>query len=59
MYKLNNKTYSILKIIISIAHWAKRKLILIMTAFMLGISNAMYHEDGMPNDNQNKTEQKQ
>ena len=59
MYKLNNKNYSILKIVKSIAHWSKRKIILILTAFMLGISNSMYHENEMTNDNQNKTEQKQ
>ncbi len=59
MYKQNNKNHSILKILKSIVHWTKRKIILIMTAFMLGISNSMYHEDRMTNDNQNKIEQKQ
>jgi hypothetical protein len=59
MYKLNKKNYSISKIIKSSSHWLKRKIILILTAFMVGISNGMYHEDEMTNDNQNKTEQKQ
>lgn len=37
--------------------WIKRKLVLIITAVMLGMSNAMYEEDKMINDNQYHTEQ--
>ena len=40
-------------------NWIKRKIILIITAFMLGMSNAMYHEDKIINGNQNYTEQEQ
>lgn len=40
------------------SYWIKRKLILIITAFMLGMSNAMYDKDEMINGNQNHTEQK-
>lgn len=40
-------------------NWIKRKIILIITAFMLGMSNAMYDEDKMINGNQNYTEQEQ
>lgn len=39
-------------------HWIKRKLILIVTAFMIGISNAMYDKDEMIKGNQNHPEQK-
>ena len=37
--------------------WLKRKLILIMTAFMLGMSNGMDMEDRTMNGNQIHTEQ--
>jgi len=40
-------------------HWIKRKIILIITALMIGMSNAMYDEDKMINGNQNYTEQEQ
>ena len=39
-------------------HWIKRKLMVIITAFMIGISNAMYDEDKTANDNQYRIEQK-
>lgn len=42
-----------------IIDWIKRKIMLIATAFMLGMSNAMYDEDKMINGNQNHTEQEQ
>lgn len=41
-----------------IIHWIKRKIILISTAFMLGISNTMYDEDKTMNGNQHHIEQK-
>ena len=37
--------------------WIKRKLILIMTAFMLGMSNGMNVHDEALKGNQNYTEQ--
>jgi hypothetical protein len=37
--------------------WAKRKIILIITAFMIGMSNGMNVGDHMINGNQNHTEQ--
>lgn len=37
--------------------WAKRKFILIITAFMIGMSNGLNVEDKMINGNQNHTEQ--
>lgn len=37
--------------------WVKRKIILIITAFMLGMANGMNAEDKMINGNQNHTEQ--
>nr|WP_316912087.1 hypothetical protein [Aquimarina agarilytica] len=43
---------------IHIGHWIKRKLILITTAFMIGMSNAMCDEDRMANENQYRIEQK-
>ncbi len=56
MYKQNNKTH--LEKFKHFVQWIKRKLILIITAFMIGISNAMYDEDKMANENQYHTEQK-
>jgi len=37
--------------------WVKRKIILIITAFMLGMANGMNAEDKMVNGNQNHIEQ--
>jgi len=59
MYKLNSKTHSILKFVKSTIHWIKKKIILILVAFMIGLSNGMYEEDQMINNNQPKTEQEQ
>jgi len=56
MYKQKNKTN--LEKSNHIGYWIKRKIILIITAFMLGVSNAMYDEDKMSNVNQYHTEQK-
>ncbi len=55
MYKQKNKTNS--EKSKQIVYRIKRKIILIITAFMLGISNAMYDENKMINENQNYTEQ--
>jgi len=55
MYKQKNKTP--LERSKHFVHWIKRKLILIIAAVMLGMSNAMYDEDRMINGNQNQTEQ--
>ena len=38
-------------------HWAKRKIMLIITAFMIGMSNGMNVGDHTINGNQNHTEQ--
>jgi cytochrome b561 len=57
MYKQKNKTH--LEKFKHFVHWIKRKIILIITAFMLGMSNAMYDEDKMINGNQNHSEQEQ
>nr|WP_089352179.1 hypothetical protein [Flavobacterium sp. ov086] len=38
-------------------YWIKRKLILIITAFMLGMSNGMNVQDQALKENQNYTEQ--
>ncbi len=59
MYKLNKKSYLIFRFIKEIIHWLKRKIILILVASMIGISNGIYEEDKIINDNQNKIEQKQ
>lgn len=56
MYKKKNKTR--LKKA-SLYYTIKRKLILIISACMLGMSNAMYDEDKMIDANQNYTEQEQ
>lgn len=57
MYKQKNKTNASKSK--RKGHWIKRKIILIITSFMLGMSNAMYDEDKMINGNQNYTEQQQ
>nr|WP_296312629.1 hypothetical protein [Winogradskyella sp. UBA3174] len=56
MYKQKNKTH--LEKSKRVVHWVKRKLTLIITAVMLGMSNAIYDEHKMINGNQNHTEQK-
>lgn len=56
MYKQKNKTN--LEKSKRVVYWIKRKLVLIVTAFMIGMSNAMYDEDKMINGNQYHTEQK-
>jgi hypothetical protein len=38
--------------------WAKRKFILIITAFMIGMSNGLNDGDKMINGNRNQTELK-
>jgi len=55
MYKRKNKTR--LEKSKRPVLWLKRKLILIMTAFMLGMSNGMDMEDRTMNGNQIHTEQ--
>lgn len=57
MYKQKNKTR--LGKSKRLAHWIKRKFLLIITALMLGMSNAVYDDDKMIYGNQNHTEQKQ
>ena len=57
MIKQKNKIY--LEKSKHFAHWVKRRIILLITAIMLGMSNAMYDEDKMINGNQNYTEQEQ
>lgn len=42
-----------------IGHWIKRRIILIITAIMLGMSNAIYDDDNMIDQNQNYIEQEQ
>lgn len=56
MYKQQNKTR--LKKF-SIVHWIKRKFLLLITALMLGMSNAMFDENKMVDGNQNYIEQEQ
>ena len=51
--------YSIFRIIKEISHWLKRKIILILVSSMIGISNGIYEENKMANDNQIKIEQEQ
>lgn len=54
MYK-NNKTR--LEKSKRLLLWIKRKIILIITAFMVGMSNGLNEGDTMLNGNQNHTEQ--
>ncbi len=55
MYKQKNKTR--LGKSKHLVHWIKIKIILIIAAVMLGMSNAMHDENKMINGNQNHTEQ--
>lgn len=59
MYKLNNNIYSILRLIKSIIHWLKRKIILVLVLSMIGISNGMNEEGKIIMGNQYKIEQEQ
>jgi len=59
MYKLNNKFYRIIKGILFVFHWLRRKLFLIIAAFMLGMSNVILEEERTLNDVQPNTEQEQ
>ncbi len=59
MYKKKKKRYLISGFIKELAHWLNRKIILILVSSMIGISNGIYEEDKMINDNQNKIEQEQ
>ncbi|WP_264553168.1 hypothetical protein [Flavobacterium sp. N2038] len=38
-------------------HWIKRKFVIVITAFMLGMANGMHTEDTRIKGNQNYTEQ--
>ncbi|PWB21630.1 hypothetical protein [Flavobacterium sp. HTF] len=38
-------------------HWVKRKIVIVITAFMLGMANGMHTEDTRIKGNQNYTEQ--
>jgi len=55
MYKNNNKTH--LEKSKRSAHWLKRKIMMIITAFMIGMSNGMNTGDNMILKNQNHAEQ--
>lgn len=55
MYKNNNKTR--LEKSKQTTHWLKRKIMIIITAFMIGMSNGMNTRDNMTVKNQNHTEQ--
>lgn len=57
MCQKKNKTHS--KKNNGIIYWIKRKIVFIITAFMLGISSTMQEEDSFLNNNQNYIEQKQ
>lgn len=55
MYKFNNKIR--LEKSRQPAHWLKRKIMLIITAFMIGMSNGMNTGENIILKNQNHTEQ--
>ncbi len=56
MYKHKNKT-RLEQSKRPLLHWIKRKFIIIITAFMLGMANGMHTEDTRIKGNQNYTEQ--
>jgi hypothetical protein len=55
MYKHNNKNR--LEKSKQKSHWLKRKLMIIITAFMVGMANGMNTRDNLVLKNQNQTEQ--
>lgn len=57
MYKQENKTK--LEKSKNFVYWIKRRIILIIAAIMIGMSNAMYDEDEIINENKYNTEQKE
>jgi len=57
MYKPNKENHAKLSFIKAIAYWLKKKIILIIVAFMVGLSNGMYEEDIMSFGNKFKIEQ--
>ncbi|MCV2486723.1 hypothetical protein OD917_17470 [Flavobacterium sp. SH_e] len=56
MYK-QNKKFRLEQSKRPLLHWIKRKFIIIITAFMLGMANGMHTEDTRIKGNQNYTEQ--
>jgi len=56
MYK-QNKNYRLEQSRRPLLHWIKRKFVIIITAFMLGMANGMHTEDTRIKGNQNYTEQ--
>nr|WP_111377481.1 hypothetical protein [Flavobacterium nitrogenifigens] len=56
MYKQNNNS-RLEQSKRPLLHWIKRKFIIIITAFMLGMANGMHTEDTRIKGNQNYTEQ--
>ena len=56
MYKQNNET-RLEQSKRPLLHWIKRKIVIIITAFMLGMANGMNAEDTRIKGNQNYTEQ--
>lgn len=59
MYKLKNKIYRPVKFVKFLTNWFKRKIILILAAFMIGISNGMYDENDTIIGYQPKIEQQE
>jgi len=56
MYKQNKQT-RLERSKRPLLHWIKRKFIIIITAFMLGMANGMHTEDTRIKGNQKYTEQ--
>lgn len=59
MYKLKIKTHTLVKFVKSRAFWFKRKIVFILAAFMIGISNGMYDENDTITKYQPKIEQQE
>ena len=57
MYNQKNKT--LLEKSINLYRWVKRKIIVIIAAIMIGVSNVIYEEDKMIETKQNHIEQEQ
>jgi len=57
MYKQKNNNRSRPVVQKRLFQWIKRKSVLIISAFMIGMSNAIYKEDRTINGNQDRIEQ--
>lgn len=59
MYKQKSKNQPRVKVRTHLFQWIKRKIALIIAAFMIGMSNAIFEEDKTIHGNRDRIEQKE